>query len=128
MKVRVQTGLALLAAGILSTACTEPAPAAKASPAAPAGTTAAAVPAGGATGASEFGVPECDRYVKNYLACVETNVPEAARAGVRASFDQARAAWKQAAATPEGRQGLAMACQQSEAATKQAMVAYGCKW
>jgi hypothetical protein len=126
MKVRVQTGLALLAAGILSTACTEPAPAAK--PAAPAASTAAAPAAAPAGGTSEFGVPECDRYVKNYMACVENNVPEAARAGVRSSFDQARAAWKQAAATPEGRQGLAMACQQSEAATKQAMAAYGCKW
>jgi hypothetical protein len=47
---------------------------------------------------------------------------------VRQSFEQSKAAWKQAAATPEGRQGLAMGCTQAEAMAKQAMAAYGCQW
>ena len=124
MKIRVPAGLAVLVVSVLGAGCSEKAPAKAATPAqAPA--TSAAAPA--AT-ASEFGVPECDRYVKNYLACIDSKVPEASRTMVRQSFDQARAAWKQAAATPEGRQGLAASCAQAEAATKQAMTAYGCRW
>jgi hypothetical protein len=47
---------------------------------------------------------------------------------MRQSLEQTKAAWKQAAATPQGRDGLAMACTQAEAGAKQAMAAYGCAW
>jgi hypothetical protein len=80
------------------------------------------------TSAAEFGVPECDSYVKKYLACVDSKVPESARAMVRQSFDATRAQWKQAASTPQGKSGLASGCLQAEAAAKQAMAAYGCTW
>ena len=76
----------------------------------------------------EFGVPECDQYVKKYLACVDSKVPEAARTMVRQSLDQTKAGWKQAAATPQGKAGLASACTQADANSKQAMQAYGCEW
>jgi hypothetical protein len=76
---------------------------------------------------SEFGVPECDRFVQKYLACLE-KVPESTRAMVRQGFDQSRESWKRAAATPEGRAGLTTACQQAEAASQMAMQAYGCRW
>jgi hypothetical protein len=80
-----------------------------------------------ATGA-EFGVPECDRYLQKYMACVDSKVPEMARAAMRQSFDQTKVQWKQAAATEQGRTGLAAACTQAEATAKQAMAAYGCSW
>jgi len=80
-----------------------------------------------ASASSEFGVPECDAYVKKYLACLES-VPEPARAAARQGFDQSREGWKRLAATPEGRTGLVTACQQAESASKVGMQAYGCKW
>src|SRR5262245_24035690 len=117
MNVRVQAGLAVLVASVLSAGCSEKAPEKAATPAQAPATAAAApvtaAPAGApAAGGSEFGVPECDSYVKKYQACVDSKVPESARAMVRQSFDQSRAAWKQAASTPEGRRGLASACAQ----------------
>jgi hypothetical protein len=94
------------------------------------GAPAAAAPAKAAStgGATEFGVPECDEYLTKYLACVDSKVPEAARGMVRQQLDATKASWKQAAATPEGRAGLATACKQALEATKQAMAAYGCTW
>ncbi len=82
--------------------------------------------AGGQTAAAEFGVSECDDYVKAYLACVESKVPAEVRPTLRQSFDQSREAWKRAAATADGRRGLAMACTQARSAARQSMQAYGC--
>ena len=101
-------------------------PPATAATAAPAATTAS--PAAAAAGASEFGVPECDDYIKKYLACIDSKVPESARAMVRQGLDQTKASWKQAASTPEGKQGLAMGCKQATETAKSAMAAYGCSW
>ncbi len=39
--------------------------------------------AGGGTlsvAAGDFGVPECDSYMKKYIACIDAKVPEAMRA------------------------------------------------
>lgn len=90
---------------------------------APAATTAAA-PA--ATGAAEFGVPECDEYINKYVACIDSKVPEAGRAMIRQQLDQTKAQWKQAASTPEGKAGLAGACKTMTETAKTAMAAYGC--
>lgn len=92
----------------------------------PAATTTSAPTATVAKG--DFGVPECDEYMSKYMACIDSKVPEAQRGMLRQSLDQAKAAWKQAAATPEGRQGLATGCKAATDAAKQAMQAYGCSW
>jgi hypothetical protein len=104
-------------------------------PAAPAPAPAASTPAASATpaapdaGASlEFGVPECDEYVKKYLACVESNVPAAVKDQVRASFEQTRDMWRRAAATPQGKAGLAQGCKIALDAAKASMTAYGCSF
>jgi hypothetical protein len=105
-------------------------------PAQSAAAPAAAAPAAGApasssaasTATAEFGVPECDDYLAKYLACVDSKVPEAARAMVRQQLDQTKAAWKQAASTPQGKAGLAMGCKQALDAAKTSMAAYGCSW
>ena len=115
---------------VVSVACGEtkaPAPAASTAPAvtaAPATTAPAAV----AATESEFGVPECDAYMKSWTACVESNVPAEMRGTFKASIDQAKASYKAAASTPQGKAGLAMACTQQMAATKQALAAYNCTW
>jgi hypothetical protein len=78
--------------------------------------------------AGDFGVPACDSYMKKYMACIDSKVPEQGRAMMRQSLEQTKAQWKQAASTPQGRDGLTMACTQAEAAAKQATAAYGCTW
>jgi hypothetical protein len=92
---------------------------------APPMTTLAAPPA---VAAGEFGVPECDNYMKKYIACLDSKIPEAARPMMRQQLDQTKMVWQQAAATPQGKAGLAMGCQQADQASKPAMKAYGCAW
>jgi hypothetical protein len=121
---------AVCVAALISVACAEskaPAPAASTAPAttaAPAATT----PAVGTAVDSEFGVPECDAFMKSWTACVESKVPAEMRGTFKASIDQAKASYKAAASTPQGRSGLVMACTQQLAATKQALAAYNCTW
>jgi len=117
-------GLLSLAVAITA-ACGEAPVPAKTAPA-PAPTQAAAAPVPAA--AVEFGVAECDDYMTKYLACVDSKVPEAARAALRQSLDQTKAQWKQAASTPEGKSGLAMACKQMTETARVSMTAYGCSF
>jgi hypothetical protein len=81
-----------------------------------------------AVAAGDFGVPECDQYMKKYLACIDTKVPDMLRPTLKQALEQSKAAWKQAAATPQGRAGLAAGCTQAEATAKASMQAYGCQW
>jgi hypothetical protein len=89
------------------------------------GSTPAAAAAGGA---AEFGVPECDDYIKKYLACIDSKMPEAGRAMARQSLDQTKASWQQAASTPQGKSGLAMGCKAATDAAKTSLAAYGCSF
>ncbi|HZT57013.1 MAG TPA: hypothetical protein VFA21_00160 [Pyrinomonadaceae bacterium] len=76
----------------------------------------------------KIGVAECDSYLEKYETCLNDKVPESARAMMRSSFEQTRKSWKDLAATPQGRNGLAQACKMADDSAKQAMSAYGCKW
>jgi hypothetical protein len=89
--------------------------------AAPAGSEAAEAVAG------EFGVPECDRFAKKYLACLD-KVPEASRAIARQAFEQTIEHWRFIAEKPERRANLAAACVEQEKATQAAMSRYDCDW
>lgn len=119
-----------LAAAVLAAACggDAPAPPPQQKPAAPPATTAAKAAPAATVADGEFGVKECDDYIRNYLACVDSKVPEAARAMVRQSLDQAKVQWKQAAATPQGKASLASGCKAANDAARQSMAAYGCQW
>jgi len=89
--------------------------------------TTASTPASAAAPATadSVGVPECDDYLNKYQACVDSKVPEAARAGMKQALDQTRGAWRAALATPGGKEGMA-ACKQARDAAKTSMSAYGC--
>ena len=80
------------------------------------------------TSGDKIGVPECDDYIAKYEACVNSKVPEAMRASVKGSMETARKMWKDAAATPQGKAGLAAACKQALETAKTAMASYGCSW
>lgn len=79
-------------------------------------------------GGDVTGVAECDEYIKKYESCLMSKVPEAGRTGLKASLDQSRQAWKQAASTLQGKQSLVAVCKQATDAAKQATAAYGCEW
>src|SRR5262245_29088532 len=121
--------LSLVAVGgsLILGACNEgnkPAPAANP----PATTAAAATSASASVAAGDFGAPECDEYMKKYLACIDSKVPEAARPSMKQALDAQKSAWKQAASTPEGRSALATGCKTAAEQTKTAVQAYGCTW
>jgi hypothetical protein len=79
-------------------------------------------------GGDKIGVAECDSYLEKYETCINEKVPESARAMMRSSFEQTRKSWKDIAATPQGRSGLAQACRMADDTAKQSMSTYGCKW
>jgi hypothetical protein len=93
----------------------------------PASSTPATTP-GASSATSQFGVPECDDYIKKYEACISAKVPESARAMIRQQFDATRAQWQQAAATAEGKAGLAAGCKMAADMARTSMQAYGCTW
>ena len=80
------------------------------------------------TAGDKIGVPECDDYIAKYEACVNSKVPEAMRATVKASLETTRKSWRDLAATAQGKAGLAQACKAAHDAAKQSMGAYGCSW
>jgi hypothetical protein len=77
-------------------------------------------------GGDKVGVPECDDYISKYEKCIGDKVPEAARAQMKGAFDQMKDAWRKAAATPEGKTGLATGCKMALDGAKKAMAAYKC--
>ena len=128
MKPSIIPGFALAAIAVAAAGCSGDSSTPPPSTMAAAPTTTAPPALSGAVAAGDFGVPACDQYMRKYIACVDSKVPEAGRAMMKQSFEHSRAAWKQAASTPEGRQHLAAACTQAEATAKQAMAPYGCTW
>jgi hypothetical protein len=104
-----------------SSAPATPAPAASSTPAA------SAAPAAAASTGTDFGVPECDNYLKKYVACVDKLAPTA-QGAMRQALDQTRAAWKQAATTEQGKAALASTCKAASDSAAPAMKAQGCNW
>ncbi len=78
--------------------------------------------------ADEIGVPECDEYIKKYEACLMSKVPEAQRAAFKTSYDTLRKSWKEAAATPQGKAGLATGCKMALDQAKTSFASFGCQW
>ena len=74
-------------------------------------------------------MPECDEYMKKWLACVDSKVPAEYARDVQGRH-RAEQGQLEAGGGPRrrARQSLAMACTQSLAATKQALAAYNCTW
>lgn len=73
----------------------------------------------------KVGVAECDEYLEKLEACL-TGAPEAARPGIKSSLETTRKQWKDAAANPQTKAGLATGCKAAMDAAKQSY-SY-CKW
>ena len=78
------------------------------------------------TTTDKIGVPECDDYIAKYEACVNGKVPEMARAQFNSTMKTLRDSWRKAAATTEGKAGLAAGCKQATEQARTSMKAYGC--
>ena len=74
----------------------------------------------------KIGVPECDDFITKYEACISDKVPQAARAQFNSTLKQWRDSWRQAAATPQGKAGLAQGCKMSAEQARQSMKSFGC--
>src|SRR5947209_1418109 len=79
------------------------------------------------TGGEKVGVPECDEYIAKVEACL-AKVPAAGQPAVKSSLDAMRKSWRDAAATPQGKAGLAAGCKQALETAKTTYSAYGCSW
>lgn len=82
------------------------------------------------TTGDSVGVAECDEYIAKYEVCLTDIAKKAPQAEpmLKSSFEQQRKAFKDAAATPQGKEGLAKACKQAIETAKQTTTAYACKW
>ena len=128
---RLRPALLALGLALILAACQQQSAPTAAKPAAPAATPAATAPASApaaapAATADSVGIPECDDYLTKYQACIQSKVPEAARATLIQSLDQTRAAWRTTLAAPGGKDSLAAACKQMRDAARASMSAYGC--
>ena len=79
------------------------------------------------TSGEKIGVPECDEYIAKVEACL-AKVPAAGQPAVKTSLDTMRKTWRDAAATPQGKAGLAAGCKQALETAKTTYNAYGCSW
>lgn len=80
------------------------------------------------TTGNKIGVPECDDFIAKYEACVSGKVPEMARAQFNTMLKNWRDSWRKAAATPEGKAGLAAGCKQAAEQARTSMKSYGCEF
>ena len=85
-------------------------------------------PTGGTTTTptDKVGVVECDTYIEKLSTCLNSKVPDSAKGMIKSSLDQAVKTWKDLAATPAGKSGLATACKMAMDQSKQMVGAYGC--
>lgn len=120
--------LALALVGTLAACQREAAPPPAAAPAAAPAAVPATAPATAAPTATadSVGVAECDDYLARYEACLAAKVPDGVKATLQQSLAQTRAAWKSAATTEAGKQGLAAACTQARDASRAMLQQYGC--
>ncbi len=88
----------------------------------------AATPAATVATASgdKIGVAECDDYFAKVDACVNSKVPEAARAQYKASMETNRKMWREQAANPQARAALATGCKQALESARAAYKSFGC--
>ncbi|HKA90285.1 MAG TPA: hypothetical protein VKE22_21635 [Haliangiales bacterium] len=79
-------------------------------------------------GDNKVGVAACDEWMEKYTKCIDSKVPEAARAQMKDAMKQTADTWRQTASTPEGKTALENACKQMIESTKQATASFGCEW
>ncbi len=81
------------------------------------------------SGATEkIGILACDIYLEKYAQCITRGAPLANREQLNKGLEQTREAWKKAAATIEGKNGLIAACTTALEVAKKSLAGYKCDW
>jgi len=89
---------------------------------------AAAVLAQAVTGAAaqQVGIAVCDDFLTKYETCVSGKVPAAQQSTFKASIDQVRKTWIDAAKNPAAKSALESSCKQTADQLKASLAPYGC--
>ena len=77
-------------------------------------------------GAQQVGIAVCDDFLAKYEACVSGKVPAAQQSTFKASVDQVRKAWIDAAKNPQTKAALESSCKQTADQLKASLTPYGC--
>jgi hypothetical protein len=120
------SALAVLVLLLLAAACQRGGSSSAASDSSSSSPSTTATASSSTSSGESIGVPECDDYLQAYRDCIASKVPEASQAELKEALEQSVATWRSAAASPEGRAGLAVACTQAREAAKPSVSAYGC--
>lgn len=77
----------------------------------------------------DLGVAVCDQYVKDYLACIDANIPEAERETHRRTLADNHASWVQTMKGGESAAtALSIGCRAAREQAKSATTKLGCTW
>jgi len=72
-----------------------------------------------------IGVVQCDEYLAQVTACINSRIPQERRAGLHAEVRQTFTSWKEATTASE-RAALPQACAIAQEQAKEEYAAYGC--
>lgn len=79
-------------------------------------------------GQEQIGVPECDRFITRYEACVTTKVPPAHRVTFSQQVLQLRTSWRALAENPDNRAQLEQICRTHGAQMRRGLEPFGCEF
>jgi len=72
------------------------------------------------------GIPECDNYYKELMACFDEKLPADQRDNFKQQYQTAFNQWKEAAKNADQKAAIAQACTQAKDAAKPTFEALGC--
>ena len=76
-----------------------------------------------------FGVPDCDNYVKKFMACVDGKVTPDQKAALMEQFAANQTKWRALSTMREGAVALSLACRAANQKSKEELaVEYGCEF
>ncbi len=76
-----------------------------------------------------FGVPECDNFIKRYVACVELRVPADQRARLMDDLNEHRTKWLELSRLEQGKLALGLSCRSVAQRLKGDLTLdYGCEF
>lgn len=79
-------------------------------------------------GQEQIGIPECDRFITRYEACVTTKVPATHRVTFAQQVAQLRTSWRALAENPDNRAELERLCRTQGAQMQRGLEPFGCEF
>ena len=76
----------------------------------------------------EFGIPECDDYVRKMNACINDKVPADEQSALRFQLGSTKRTWQKESLDPSQRDSLASECRDAASLAARSTEQYGCQW